>query len=277
MGDYKLVVLDVDGTLVGHGAYPSQRVAAAIAAAKARGVQVVLGTGRATEACYHLLKFLNLDGLHILFDGAAVVEWPSNDIVFLQALPPRAAQRLIELSREHDLFLEIYAHDFYFIEKDGQLAQHQRQKLQITPLITDLMSLVNRIKMVKGQLLAADPTQKERSDLITREMADLCKMSWSLDPTNGIYFGNAISRSVSKGNALNEIMDYLGIKASQIMAIGDSFNDLPIFEVAGTKIAMGHAPGSLKELADWVAPTVEEDGVAVAIEKFILQKELNEA
>lgn len=275
MTDYKLLVLDVDGTLVGHGAYPSQRVAEAIAAAKACGVRVILGTGRATEACYHLLNSLTLDGPHILFDGAAVVEWPSNDIIFLQALPPRAAQRLIELSREHDLFLEIYAHDFYFIEKDGQLAQHQRQKLQITPLITDLMSLVNRIKMVKGQLLAADAEQKRRADLITAEMVELCKMSWSLDPTNGIYFGNAISRYVSKGNALNDIIDYLGITAAQVMAIGDSFNDLAIFEVAGTKIAMGHAPPSLKELADWIAPTVEEDGVAAAIEKFILQKELN--
>jgi Cof subfamily protein (haloacid dehalogenase superfamily) len=270
MADYKLLVLDVDGTLIGHGAYPSPRVAEAIAAAKANGVSVVLGTGRATEACYHLLRSLQLDGLHILFDGAAVVEWPSNEIIFLQALPPRAAQHLIELSREHDLFLEIYAHDFYFIEKDGKLAEHQRQKLQIIPLVTDLMSLVNRVKMVKGQLLAIDAEQKSRADLITLEMTELCKMSWSLDPTNGIYFGNAISRQVSKGNALREMMDYLGLNASQVMTIGDSFNDLAIFEVAGTKIAMGHAPPSLKQIANWVAPSVEEDGVAAAIEKFIL-------
>ena len=266
----KLLVLDVDGTLIGQGAYPSPRVVEAIAAAKAKGVKVTLGTGRASEACYHLLRHLNLDGLHIFFDGAAVVEWPSNEIIFLQALPPRAAQRLIELSREYDLFLEIYAHDFYFIEKDGPLAEHQRQKLQITPLVTDLMSLVNRVKMVKGQLLAVDAEEKRRADLITQEMKKLCKMSWSLDPSNNIHFGNAISRFVSKGSALRDIFDYLDIDASQVLAIGDSFNDLPIFEVAGTKVAMGHAPESLRQMANWVAPTVEEDGVAVAIEKFIL-------
>ena len=216
------------------------------------------------------MKHLNLDGLHIFFDGAAVVDWPSNDIVFLQALPPRAAQRLIELSREYDLFLEIYAHDFYFIEKDGKLADHQRQKLQINPLVTDLMSLVNRVKMVKGQLLAVDLEEKRRADLITQEMKTFCKVSWNLDPSNDIYFGNAISRYVSKGSALRDVIDYLGLKASQVMTIGDSFNDLPIFEVAGTKVAMGHAPESLRQLADWVAPPVEEDGVAAAIEKFIL-------
>lgn len=270
MADYKLLVLDVDGTLIGKGAYPTPAVTEAITAAKALGTSVVLGTGRATEACYHLLKHLNLNGLHILFDGAAVVEWPSNEIIFLQALPPRAAQRLIELSREHKLFLEIYAHDFYFIEEDGPLAQHQREKLQINPLITDLMSLVNRVKMVKGQILAIDAEQKQRADLITQEMSTLCKMSWSLDPSNDIYFGNAISRYVSKGSALRDIVDYLGIDASQVMAIGDSFNDLPIFEVAGTKVAMGHAPENLKQIASWIAPSVEEDGVAVAIKKFIL-------
>jgi Cof subfamily protein (haloacid dehalogenase superfamily) len=270
MSDYKLLILDVDGTLIGHGAYPSPRVAAAIAAAKEKGVGVVLGTGRATEACYHLFRQLKLDGLHIVFDGAAVIDWPSNDIIFLQALPPRAAQHLIELSREHDLFLEIYAHDFYFIEKNGLLAKHQQEKLQIKPLVTDLMSLINRIKIVKAQLLAVDPEEKRRADLITQEMKKLCKMSWSLDPTNNIHFGNAISRFVSKGGALRDVLDYQGISADQVIAVGDSFNDLPVFEVVGTKIAMGHSPSSLRQLADWVAPTVEEDGVAVAIEKFIL-------
>jgi Cof subfamily protein (haloacid dehalogenase superfamily) len=231
---------------------------------------VALGTGRATEACYHLLKHLSLDGVHIFFDGAAVVDWPSNDIIFLQALPPRAAQRLIELSREYNLFLEIYAHDFYFIEKDGKLADHQRQKLQINPLVTDLMSLVNRVKMVKGQLLAVDQEEKRRADLITQEMKSFCKVSWSLDPSNDIYFGNAISRYVSKGSALRDVIDYLGLNANQVMTIGDSFNDLAIFEVAGTKVAMGNAPESLQQLADWIAPPVEQDGVAAAIEKFIL-------
>ncbi len=270
MTDYKLLVLDVDGTLIGEGAYPSRRVSQAIAAAKARGVEVALSTGRATEACYHLFKQLKLDGLHIVFDGAAVVEWPSNDLIFLQALSPLAGKRLIELAREYDLFLEIYAHDFYFIEKEGPLAEHQRQKLQITPLVTDLMRLINRVKIVKGQLLAADEAQKARADLVSHLMEQYCQMSWSLDPSNGIYFGNAISRLVSKAKALRDMIDYLGISFAEILVVGDSFNDVSTFEVAGTKVAMGNAPDSLKALADWVAPPVSQDGVAAVIEKFIL-------
>ena len=271
--DYKLLILDVDGTLIGHGAYPSPRVVETIKSAKDQGVIVALGTGRASEACYHLLQHLELDGLHIFFDGAAVVEWPSRDIVVLRALPPRATEHLIELSRQHDLFLEIYAHDFYFIEKDNELAEHQRRKLQLQPLVTDLMSLVNRVKVVKGQLLAANPEQKRRADLVVEEMEEYCKISWALDPSNGIYFGNAVARSASKASALQDVVDYMGLDISQTLAIGDSYNDLEIFKVAGTKVAMGHAPESLKEIANWIAPTVNDDGVAVAIEKFILQSQ----
>jgi Cof subfamily protein (haloacid dehalogenase superfamily) len=270
MTAYKLLILDVDGTLIGHGAYPSPRVVEAVKAARQKGVTVALGTGRASEACYHLFRQLELDGLHIVFDGAAIVEWPSNDLISLQALPPRATQRIIELTRQYDLFLEIYAHDFYFIEQDNELAEHQRRKLQLNPLITNLMSLVNRVKIVKAQVLAADAEQKQRADIITTEMEEYCKMSWSLDPSNGIYFGNALSRYVSKGNALKEVVDYLGIDLSQTITVGDSYNDIGIFKVAGTKIAMGHAPESLKALADWIAPSVDEDGVATTIEKFIL-------
>ena len=74
MTDFRLLVLDVDGTLIGKGAYPTPRVTAAIAAVKARGIGVALSTGRATEACYHLLEHLKLDGLHVVFDEAGILE-----------------------------------------------------------------------------------------------------------------------------------------------------------------------------------------------------------
>lgn len=270
MSNYKLLVLDVDGTLIGHGAYPSPRVTDAIMAAKARGTIVALGTGRASEACYHLFQHLSLDGLHIVFDGAAIVQWPSNDIVFLQALSPIATRRAIELAREYNLFLEIYAHDFYFIEDDGVLAEHQRRKLQLTPLITDLMSLVNRVKVVKCQVLAADAEQKRRADLLTEEMQNHCKVAWSLDPSNGIYFGNLVSRYVSKGGALRELVDYQGVSLEETVVVGDSYNDMGIFTVAGTAVAMGHAPDELKELADVVVSSVDDDGVAEAVERYFL-------
>jgi len=270
--DYKLVSLDVDGTLIGSGTYPTPRVSQAIAFAQAQGVLVALGTGRASEACYHLLNELNLNGLHVFFDGAAVVEWPSNEVIFLEPLSPQAAKKVIELSRKYKLFMEIYAHDFYFVEEQNKIARHQQEKLKIKPIVTNLMMLVNRIQIVKGQIIAANEEEKKRADLLTNEIAPYCKMSWSFDVSNGMYFGNAVSHRVSKGNAFRQMVNHLGIDIHQTLAVGDSFNDLPIFRVVNTKVAMGHAPNELKEMADWIAPSLEEDGVAAAIEKFVLHK-----
>ena len=132
------------------------------------------------------------------------------------------------------------------------------------------MTLVGRIKIVKGQILATNHDEKLRAEELSQKMAPYCKMSWSFDRSNNTYFINAVARSVSKGESLCNVVDYLGIDLSQVIAIGDSFNDLPVFQIAGLSIAMGNASDSLKELADWVAPSVENDGVAVAIEKFIL-------
>jgi hydroxymethylpyrimidine pyrophosphatase-like HAD family hydrolase len=205
-----------------------------------------------------------------VFDGAAIIQWPTRDIIFLQALPPRATQRIIELAREYELFLEIYAHDFYFIEREGKLADHQRRKLQLDPLVTDLMSLVNRVKVVKSQVLAVNEEEKKRADMLTAEMEAYCKISWSMDPSNGIYFGNAVARTASKGGALLELVDYLGVGREETLAIGDSYNDIDIFNQAGLKVAMGHAPDELKKLADWIAPPVNEHGVAVAIQKVFI-------
>ena len=67
-----------------------------------------------------------------------------------------------------------------------------------------------------------------------------------------------------------DMVDYLNINIDEVMAVGDSFNDLATFEVAGFSVAMGNAPDEVKAQADWVAPSVNEDGVAVAIEKFVL-------
>ena len=78
-------------------------------------------------------------------------------------------------------------------------------------------------------------------------------------------------KKATKKNAVQELMKILNVKKEEIIVVGDSFNDLPLFESAGFKVAMGNAEESLKAKADFIAPTVYEDGLAEVIEKFILQ------
>jgi Cof subfamily protein (haloacid dehalogenase superfamily) len=85
------------------------------------------------------------------------------------------------------------------------------------------------------------------------------------------YLLEAINPRVNKGEAVKYLAEnILGISKEQVMAIGDSFNDKEMLEYVGLGVAMGNAPQPVKEIADWIAPDVEQDGVAVAIEKFLL-------
>jgi Cof subfamily protein (haloacid dehalogenase superfamily) len=267
---YRLLLVDVDGTLVGPDTYPTERVTAAIRAVRERGVAVSLCTGRATEACYHLLRHLQLQDIHIFFNGAAIIEWPGNDAIYLRALPPEPARRLVHLAREHDLFLEIYSHNYYFVEHDNAITENQRRKLAIEPVITDLVSLCGRLKIVKAQLVAPDDAAKEAARLVSAKMAGLCEMGLSIDPSNNWAFVNAIARNVSKGLAVQHLSDYLGVRRAEIMAVGDSYNDIDVLQVAGFSVALEPAPPELRAAADAIVPGVREDGLAIAIEKYIL-------
>lgn len=267
----RLLLVDVDGTLIGPGTYPTPRVSEAIAATQDRGVAVALSTGRATEACYHLLNQLKLEGLHIFFNGAAIIDWPSNDVIYLLALPPEPARRLVHLSREYGVFLEIYSHNYYFVERDDEITANQRRKLAIEPVITDLEKLCGRLKIVKGQLVAPDEASKQAAQVISDKMQGLCEMGLSIDPSNNWAFVNAIARNVSKGATARYLADYLGLDRSEIMAVGDSYNDIDLFREAGFSIALEPAPPGLREIADAIVPSVNEDGLAVAIEKYVLR------
>lgn len=267
---FRLLLVDVDGTLVGKDVYPTPRVAAAIAAARQSNVAVALSTGRATEACYHLLRQLELQGMHIFFNGAAIIDWPENDTIYLRSLPPEPARRLVHLAREYDLFLEIYSHNYYFVERDDEITEHQRHKLAIEPVITDLEKLCGRLKIVKAQLVAPDEGAKEAARVVSEKMEGMCAMGLSIDPSNNWGFVNAIARNVSKGLAVRHLADYLGIQAEDIMAVGDSYNDIEVFREAGFSVALEPAPPELTEAADAIVPSVEHDGLAIAIEEFIL-------
>jgi Cof subfamily protein (haloacid dehalogenase superfamily) len=128
------------------------------------------------------------------------------------------------------------------------------------------------------QVLAAGPTKvlamHSDENLIAQLLQDL-KGKYRLDQlhvtTSVPIFLETTNPAVNKGTAIDYVArELLGIDASQVMAIGDNYNDVEMLAYAGWGVAMGNAPEPVQAYADWVAPTVDADGVAVAIEKFIL-------
>ena len=89
-------------------------------------------------------------------------------------------------------------------------------------------------------------------------------------PYNGLWAVDFTRAGVNKGTAARWVQDWAGVGAEQTIAAGDSYNDVPLFRAGGLRIAMAEAPEKLRSLADFVAPSVDDDGLAVAIEDFIL-------
>ena len=91
-------------------------------------------------------------------------------------------------------------------------------------------------------------------------------------PYNGLWAVDFTNAGVDKAAAILVLAEMLGVEPSLMVAAGDSYNDLPMLRLCGHSIAMGDAPDSLKAIADFVAPTAEEDGLAVAIQEFVLPR-----
>jgi hypothetical protein len=129
------------------------------------------------------------------------------------------------------------------------------------------------------EILTADPTKilamSDDTDLIDRLLRDL-KQRYPVDrlhvTTSVPIFLETTNALVNKSTAIDYVAKkLLGITAANVMAIGDNYNDVEMLEYAGVGVAMGNAPSAVQEFADWVAPSIEADGVAAAIEKFIIK------
>jgi hydroxymethylpyrimidine pyrophosphatase-like HAD family hydrolase len=107
--------------------------------------------------------------------------------------------------------------------------------------------------------------------IFKKEVDGILRFSIAYSPAYpDIKFINIVDPGVSKGEALKFLASYYGINREEVIAIGDGLNDIPLFEAAGTTIAMGNAFDELKKIADYITLDVESGGVAWAIEKFVL-------
>ena len=123
------------------------------------------------------------------------------------------------------------------------------------------------------RISALDVDEWQADQLVTdfASQADLDSIKVFL-PYNGMWAVDFTMAGVNKATAARRLARLAGVDASQIIAAGDSYNDLPLFEASGLCIAMADAPDELKDLADYTAPTVDEDGLAVAIEEFVMPR-----
>lgn len=263
----KLLALDIDGTLLKKDYSLSGRVKSAIRAAVGHGVKVVLVTGRMHSATTFIAEELGLDTPILSYSGA--LARTKDEVFYEKTIDDALARRVLEVLRGFDAQVNLYMDDNLYSEAETPVLIEYCQKRKLDYIVEPFSEIPN-IRATKLLAIGKDEAETTRVlEFLQEKFSDELCVVRSLP-----IFCEIINKEASKGLAVSFLAQKWGIASSEIMAIGDQDNDIELLKSAGVKIAMGNASEGLKAIADRVAPSVEDDGVAFAIEKFIIGKDV---
>ncbi|MDJ0619329.1 MAG: Cof-type HAD-IIB family hydrolase [Calothrix sp. MO_192.B10] len=268
----KLLVVDIDGTIAGHDNSISSPVKEAIAAAQAKGIQVAIATGRMYCSALRFHQEIGSNLPLIAYQGAWIQEPVSQDIHHHLAVSRTISEQLLDYleqpSLRNILSIHFYINDKLYVRELSKDTQAYAQRSGINPIAVGDLRTVLDWEPTKILALCED------TDVINQLLENLRRQYTpsQLYLTKSVAtFFEAAHPQVNKGAAVSYLAEQiLGLQPENVMTIGDNFNDVEMLEYAGIGVAMGNAPPEVKAKAQWVAPSVAEDGVAVAIAKFLL-------
>ncbi|MBN3893369.1 MAG: HAD family phosphatase [Nostoc sp. JL31] len=270
--DIKLLVLDIDGTIAGQSNTISEPVKQAILAAQARGIQVAIATGRMYRSALRFHQDIGSTLPLMAYQGAWIQDPITQKIHRHWVVSREIAHQLLDYFEQPELRSLLSVH-FYI---NDQL--YVRELTRETKIYAERSGIIAIPVGDLRQALTNEPTKilalSDDTDLIDKLLGNLRRQYTPAElymTTSVATFFEATNASVNKGTAIRYLAEeLLGLQLANVMAIGDNFNDVEMLEYAGLGVAMGNAPAGVQAIAKWVAPSVEEDGAAVAIEKFLL-------
>ncbi len=270
--DIKLLVLDIDGTIAGANNEIRKPVIEAIRAAQARGVQVAIATGRMYRSA---LRFHQIVGstLPLMAYQGALIQDPATQTVHRHWTVPRPlVLQLLDYFEQPELRSQLYVHfyinDQLYVRELTPETKAYAERSTIQPIAVGDLRTTLATEPTKVLALSDDIALIDR--LLGRLQSRYTPAELYLTKSVATFF-EATNPLVSKGTAVRYLAEEcLGLTAANVMAIGDNFNDVEMIEYAGVGVAMGNAPEAVKAIANWVAPDVENDGTAAAIDAFLL-------
>lgn len=260
----KAIISDIDGTLLNKKLEYTPRLVAAINAAKERGVIFTLATGRMYASAKYAVRGLDIKAPIICYNGAYIREFDSERILYQQTLDSASADAILRVCREHSWHIQYYIDDELYSPVDNALIEKYAEMTSVPyhVLGDDFYQPKGKI----NKILLIEPQQG-----LTAIREKLATVNANVDFTSSKpSFLEIVPRGVSKGEAIRRLAAHLNVATDEIMAAGDSFNDLEMLQTVGHGVAMGNAEQALKDVARYVTDTNNDDGLAKAIEKYVL-------
>lgn len=267
----KVLVLDIDGTLTNSKKQITENTKKSIIHIMEEGHIVMLASGRPTPGMRKYEKELELEkygGYLLSFNGAKIINCKTGDIVFQKTLPPIILPGLYKFADEHNCGLMTYLSDNIILGTRSDEYVELEAKINGMP-IKEVANLLSFVDFEMNKCLMTAPVDKAPAfeEKLNEMYGDIISVYRS-EP----FFIEIMPKGVDKASSLNRMLAAVGLKRDNVICCGDGFNDMTMIRYAGIGVAMANAQEKVKQAADFITDSNDEDGIVKVIEKFILSE-----
>lgn len=269
---YKLIALDMDGTLLNEDKEISLRNKVAIKKAREKGVKVVISTGRPISGIKKYMEQLGMnkeDDYAIVFNGSRIQKAKTGEVIFNRSLKGRELKELHRLSEKLNLNIHAFDGETCITNRENYYSNMEAEWNGVDLKVVDFEDYDDEHEIVKAIMVEKPEILEKAEKLIPAEFYEKYTIVKSAP-----FFLEFIEKNSNKGEGVKALANHMGITMDNVICIGDAENDLHMIKYAGLGVAMGNAFEEVKKEADIITGTNQEDGVALVIEKFILKEEI---
>ena len=291
---YKLIAIDLDGTLLNEYSVIPETTIEVLRKAKAKGVEIVLSSGRPANSIITFTNIIGVNNYLIAGNGALLLDIKNNENIFDAFFNKKQALEIAKICEENSIFYNAYTqrdiiasslkYNILAYEKEN-LSKPEGQRTHIN-IVSNIMEYIENSNCDKYLKMTICDDSKIVFDNVLRKLenvqdVEILKPEWmskkffrfgTSEFGLQYYFSEITKKNINKWVALEKLAEKLDIKREEIIAIGDNMNDIEMIKNAGLGIAMGNAADEVKEVADHITASYTEEGVKQAIEKFVLNE-----
>jgi len=274
---YKILALDVDGTLLDSTGSLRQSTREAVHAARRHGLKVVLCTGRRHRTTRPILEGLGLEGPVVLHNGVVIKDAETGSTVSHRYLPAsiyREVHALVAAVGPPLVYVDPPHGEFDIVTEVPERAHpYQREYLEDNERVTrwaDSLEAPPPYSIIMLSCMADEARLRSLQAAVTAALGERVRTNFLMNKNYRGHILEFVAAASGKWAALRQVAEGLGVAKEEIVAIGDDTNDAEMIESAGLGLAMGNAVEEVQAVADHVVSSNDEDGVVEAIERFLL-------
>ena len=264
---YKLLVLDLDGTLTNNKKEITEHTLRTLIDVQERGVKIVLASGRPTYGIAPIAEKLELKkygGYILSYNGGEITNWQTGELMYENVLDADVLPYLYQCAKDNNFAIVTYKDKYVLTEHpDEYVLKEAILNVMETQKVDNFLEAID-FPVAKCLIVG----EGNRLAVLEKEMYEVLKDRMGVYRSEP-YFLELVPKGIDKAQSLAVLLEKIGATKEEMIAVGDGFNDLSMIKFAGLGVAMANAQEVVRQSADYITLSNEEDGVAAVVEKFM--------